>query len=59
EATVMGACTGALTAAAVGCSASLGELVPLAVEAVRVAFRLGLMVERAAWEVAPITGTEK
>ncbi|GKT97732.1 LOW QUALITY PROTEIN: polyketide synthase [Colletotrichum tofieldiae] len=59
NATVVGACTGALAAAAVGCSAGLAELVPLGVEAVRVAFRVGLVVERAAREAAPATGTEQ
>ncbi|KAL0931108.1 polyketide synthase [Colletotrichum truncatum] len=59
DAIVVGACTGALAAVAVGCSADLAELVPLGVEAVRVAFRVGLMVERAAREVAPASGTEQ
>ncbi|GJC97884.1 betaketoacyl synthase domain-containing protein [Colletotrichum higginsianum] len=59
DATVVGACTGALAGAAVACSIGLAELVPLGVEAVRVAFRVGLVVERSAREAAPGTGTEQ
>jgi hypothetical protein len=42
QACVLGLCTGALAAAAVSCSRSTPELVPLAVDAVRVAFRTGV-----------------
>ncbi|KAF4835925.1 Non-reducing polyketide synthase fsr1 [Colletotrichum tropicale] len=59
NATVIGTCTGALAAAAVGCSADLAELVPLGIEAVRVAFRVGLVVDRAARDTAPATGTKQ
>ncbi|KAK3307264.1 uncharacterized protein B0T15DRAFT_394431 [Chaetomium strumarium] len=41
---ILGLCTGALAAAAVSCSRSTIELVPLAVDAVVVAFRTGLHV---------------
>ena len=39
---VLGVCTGSLAAAAVSCSSSLSELLPLAVQTALVAFRLGL-----------------
>ena len=38
---VLGVCTGSLAAAAVSCSSSLSELLPLAVQSPLVAFRLG------------------
>ena len=41
---VLGLCTGALAAAAVSCSGSTLELIPLAVNAVIVSFRVGLYV---------------
>ncbi|PWY71773.1 ketoacyl-synt-domain-containing protein [Aspergillus sclerotioniger CBS 115572] len=41
---VLGLCTGALAAAAVSCSGSALDLVPLAVVAVTVAFRTGILV---------------
>ncbi|TKX24669.1 polyketide synthase-like protein [Elsinoe australis] len=44
---VLGLCTGALAAAAIVSAKSLSELVPLAVEAVRVAFRAGACVAAA------------
>ncbi|KAI0390134.1 hypothetical protein F5Y17DRAFT_462038 [Xylariaceae sp. FL0594] len=50
---VLGICTGALSAAAVGCSRSAVELLPLAVEAVVVAFRTGLCVNRMAQRIEP------
>lgn len=39
---VLGVCTGSLAAAAISCSSSLSDLLPLAVQTVLVAFRLGL-----------------
>lgn len=50
---VVGLCTGALAAAAVSCSRSTLDLVPLAVDAVIVAFRTGLLVTDVAQRVAP------
>ena len=41
---VLGVCTGSLAAAAVSCSSSLSELLPIAVQTVLLAFRLGLCV---------------
>lgn len=41
---VAGLCTGSLTAAAVSCSRSTLDLVPMAVDAVTVAFRVGMLV---------------
>ncbi|KAI1480090.1 ketoacyl-synt-domain-containing protein [Daldinia eschscholtzii] len=41
---VLGLCTGALAAAAVGCSRNTLELIPVAVDAVVVAFRTGMHV---------------
>jgi hypothetical protein len=41
---VLGVCTGALAAAAVSCSGSVLDLIPIAVDAVRVAFRTGAHV---------------
>ncbi|KAI4254023.1 MAG: hypothetical protein LQ352_003346 [Teloschistes flavicans] len=43
---LLGLCTGALSAAAIGCSKTLSELLPAAVQTVAVAFRLGLFVMR-------------
>lgn len=40
----LGICTGALTAAAVCCSRTVPELIPLGVHAIRVAFRIGILV---------------
>lgn len=48
----LGLCTGALAAAAVSCSRSIIDLVPLAVSAVRVAFRTGVQVKDVAHRVA-------
>ncbi|KAL4876805.1 beta-ketoacyl synthase [Aspergillus karnatakaensis] len=42
---VLGVCTGSLAAAAISCSTSLSELLPLAVQTVLVAFRLGLCAQ--------------
>lgn len=43
---VIGLCTGLLSSAAVSCSQTVGELVPIAVDTVVVALRLGLCVSR-------------
>jgi hypothetical protein len=40
----LGLCTGALAAAAVGCSRNALELVPIAIDAIVVAFRTGVRV---------------
>lgn len=40
---VLGVCTGSLAAAAISCARSLSELLPLAVQTVTVAFRLGFL----------------
>ncbi|KAM4057347.1 starter unit:ACP transacylase in aflatoxin biosynthesis domain-containing protein [Hirsutella rhossiliensis] len=50
---VAGICTGALAAAAVSCSRNLLELVPMAVDAVTVAFRIGMQVADVAQRVSP------
>ncbi|KAL2132795.1 hypothetical protein VTI74DRAFT_3364 [Chaetomium olivicolor] len=42
DAYTLGVCTGSLAAAAVSCSSSLSELLPLAVQTALIAFRLGL-----------------
>lgn len=41
---ILGLCTGALAAVAVGCSRSTLELIPMAVEAITTAFRVGMRV---------------
>lgn len=43
---MLGFCTGALAAAAVSASSSLSELLPIAVQTVSVAFRLGLTAQK-------------
>ncbi|KAH8585531.1 hypothetical protein B0O99DRAFT_154018 [Bisporella sp. PMI_857] len=50
---ILGLCTGALVAAAVSCSRNTLELIPLAIDAVVVAFRTGLRVTDAARRVEP------
>ncbi|KAL2850258.1 beta-ketoacyl synthase [Aspergillus pseudoustus] len=42
---VLGVCTGSLAAAAISCSTSLSDLLPIAVQTVLVAFRLGLCAQ--------------
>lgn len=49
----LGLCTGALAAAAVSCSSNTLELLPLAVETIRVAFRVGTLVENMARCIEP------
>ena len=51
---VLGLCTGALAAAAVSCSRSTLDLVPLGVEAVIVAFRTGVHVSDVAQRIEPL-----
>lgn len=41
EVRILGVCVGLIASSAIACANSLSALVPLAVEAVRVAFRLG------------------
>lgn len=48
---IIGLCLGQLSAAAVTCTTSLHELVPVAVEAVRLAFRVGNITHKAALEI--------
>jgi hypothetical protein len=50
---ILGLCTGALAAAAVSCSRTTLELIPIAVDAVIVAFRLGMLVTDVAQRVEP------
>ena len=50
---VLGICTGALAAAAVSCSRSVLELIPMAVDAVAVAFRTGMHVMDTARGIEP------
>ena len=52
---VLGLCTGALSAAAVSCSHSAVDLVPLGVKAVIAAFRTGMLVTDSAKRIAPCT----
>ncbi|KAI9654283.1 MAG: Type I Iterative PKS [Alyxoria varia] len=53
NACVLGLSTGALAAAVISCSASVFELVPMAVDAVTVAFRIGLVVTSTAQRFEP------
>lgn len=48
---IIGVCLGELSAAAVSLASSLTQLLPLAVESVRVAFRTGLMADRVSREL--------
>jgi hypothetical protein len=50
---VVGLCTGTLAATAVACSRNVLELLPLAVDAVKVAFRVGLVVSDAVKRIVP------
>ena len=51
---VLGLCTGALAAAAISCSRDTLELIPLAVDAVVVAFRTGKRVTDVAKGIEPL-----
>ena len=53
NARILGLCTGALAAAAVSCSQSTLELIPLAVCAVTVAFRTGMQAIDVAQRIVP------
>ncbi|KAJ5952040.1 Acyl transferase/acyl hydrolase/lysophospholipase [Penicillium vulpinum] len=52
KALALGLCTGSLAAAAVACSHSVVDLVPLAINAVVVAFKTGVLVNEVAHRVA-------
>ncbi|KAI0003486.1 ketoacyl-synt-domain-containing protein [Xylariaceae sp. FL0662B] len=56
---VLGLCTGALAAAAVGCSRNTLELVPAAVDAVVVAFRTGIRVTDMAQRLQPSDSSDQ
>ncbi|KAL7623783.1 fusarubin cluster-polyketide synthase [Parahypoxylon ruwenzoriense] len=56
---LLGLCTGALAAAAVSCSRSVLELIPLAVDAVTVAFRIGVHVTDVAQRVEPLDAPDR
>ncbi|KJZ76404.1 hypothetical protein HIM_04133 [Hirsutella minnesotensis 3608] len=55
---VAGICTGTLAAAAVSCSRNMLDLVPLAVDAVIAAFKVGMRVADAAARVAPLDNSD-
>lgn len=59
DARVLGLCTGALAAAAVSCSRSTLELIPLAICAVTVAFRVGKHATDVAHRVASSDTSEQ
>lgn len=59
NARTLGICTGALAAAAVSCSQSTLDLVPLGVTAVKVAFRTGMHVTDVAQRVAPVDSVSR
>lgn len=52
---IVGVCLGELSATAVTLASSLIQLLPLAIEAVRVAFRAGLAADRVARELEQVT----
>ena len=56
---MLGVCTGALAAAAVSCSRSVLELVPIAVDAVAVAFRTGMHVIDVAQRIEPSDASDE
>ena len=56
---ILGLCTGALAAAAVSCSRSLLELIPMAIHAVVIAFRTGMLVMDVAQRVEPSNGLDR
>ena len=56
---MLGVCTGALAAAAVSCSRSVLELLPLALDAVTVAFRTGVHVMDVAQQIEPSDATDQ
>ena len=56
---MLGLCTGTLAAAAVACSRSTLDLIPMAVDAVVVAFRIGLHVTDTAERFAPLPASDR
>lgn len=50
---MVGLCTGTFAAAAVSCSRSVTDLIPVAIEATVTAFRTGMLVEDAARRLVP------
>ncbi|KAF1952593.1 ketoacyl-synt-domain-containing protein [Byssothecium circinans] len=56
---LVGLCTGALAAAAVSCSRSTVDLIPLAVDAVTAAFRIGMVVVEAANRISPLQHSDQ
>lgn len=48
DTTVVGICTGSIAAAAIACCRSLSELLPRALEAVNISFRVGRLVSNVA-----------
>jgi noranthrone synthase len=58
ETYILGLCTGSLAAVAASCSKSLSDLLPMAVQAVRVSFRAGVTTVRARDEMT-ITDEER
>lgn len=56
---MIGMCTGLLTAAATSCCQSLSELLPVAVQAVLVAFRTGLHTMEVSTRVEKPVGLSK
>ncbi|EED13291.1 hypothetical protein TSTA_057800 [Talaromyces stipitatus ATCC 10500] len=59
EAGVLGLCTEAFSAAAVSCSYSTVDLVPLAVDAVTAKFRTGIVVTEIAQSLATCVNDEQ
>lgn len=53
ECRILGFCTGLLSAVAVSLARSLVELIPLAVEVVRIAFRMGAAVSEVQEKIEP------
>ncbi|PVI03119.1 polyketide synthase [Periconia macrospinosa] len=54
---LLGLCTGALSAAAISSSKTISELLPVAVQTVRVAFRFGLCIDDVRIRIEPQTQT--
>lgn len=52
---ILGVCTGLLTASAVASSTSLSSLIPLAIQTIRITFRLGSRVATVAEQLEPPT----
>jgi len=52
---LLGICTGALSAIAISCCRTLSQLLPVAVEAVRIAFRTGLCASILGNQIEPIS----